>query len=353
MTLGDADLVTLAQARDAHTKARALLASGTDPLDARHAAQPSSRTFAATADAYITAHKPGWSGIRTEEQWRRCLALHVLPAIGSKPVDAVVLDDVLRVLTRLWTKMPMLAGQVRNRLELILDYATARGWRSGPNPAAWRGNLKMLLPAKAAVHTITHRPALAWQDAPGVMAALAEQPGMPALCLRFLALTAVRSAEARGVRWDEIDMTSATWAIPAARTKARREHRVALSPQALDILSTLAATRPTDALVFFSRRPGSLIGDNTLNRVLRHLAGDREVCVHGWRSCFRDWAADNGQSDPAAEAALAHAPPASALVRAYQRSDLLEVRRDMMAAWGAFLARPAATLVALPQQQAA
>jgi integrase len=351
MALGNADVISLADARKLHTEARASLAKGIDPLDARHADKPQrARTFAEVVEEYILAHRAGWRGRRTESAWRQSLVTHAHRYFGDKPVDVIALDDVLKALQAIWQAKPVVAAHVRNRIELVLDYAKARRWRTGENPAVWRGNLKMLLPSHSKFHTVEHRAAMPWREAPSFMVTLQGEDGMAARCLAFCILTAVRSAEARGARWDEIDMATATWTIPASRTKTGKVHRVPLSEPAMTILHGIAAVRPPDPLVFFTRAPGRPLADTTLAALL-HKLGHGDVTTHGFRSAFRDWAADTGQSDPAAEAALAHAA-GSAVVRAYKHSDLLDVRRPMMAAWAAFLGRQTGTVVALPQRAA-
>jgi integrase len=344
MSFGNADLVTLAEARRAHTEARALLARGIDPLDERHKATKPRHTFSEAAEHYIAGNKAGWRGPRTERNWRASLALHAYPVLGNKPVGAITTEDVLAVLSPVWTTTPPQAGLVRNRIELVLDYAKARGWRDGENPARWRGNLGALLPAKARVHTETHRPALPWQEAPAFMAELAALDGMAPRCLEFLVLTAARSGEARGARWEEIDLDQALWTIPGSRMKTGKPHRVPLSGPALAILAELRAIASGD-LVFTSRRGGRPIGSSTLLNLL-HALGWADITVHGFRSCFRDWVADNGHSADAAEAALAHAA-GSRVERAYARSDLLDMRRGLMAAWGGYLTSPQAAVPAV------
>jgi integrase len=343
MSLGNADVMTLAEARAAHQGARRLLLAGTDPLDARATAKvppPERHTFGEAAESYIGDHRAGWRGPRVAEQWRQSLADHA-KRLSAMPVEAIGIEHVLAVLRPIWPEIPETASRVRSRIELVLDYATALGWRSGPNPAMWRGGLKALLPAKGKLHATTHYAALDWREAPGLMAALRERTtGMGTLCLRFLMLTACRSGEARGARWDEIDVVNRIWTIPANRTKQGRPHRVALSEPALDILTLLAGVRTEKPLVFFGTGSGlHPLADVTLKDVLRRL-GHGDVTVHGMRSCFRDWCADTGRSAELAEAALAHLP-ASVVVQAYQRSDLLEPRRGLMSAWATYLTMPA------------
>jgi integrase len=347
MSLGTAAAISLAEARQRHAEARSLVLRQIDPLDTRQASRAAQEpatavSFADAAAAYIGAHQAGWHGPRSVEQWQNSLAAYALPRFGAKPVDSITVDDVLRTLSPIWTTKTVTATIVRSRLELILDYARARGWRAGENPAIWRGNLRSLLPPPGKVHRTVHRAALPWREAPALMAALASESNMAARCLRFLMLTATRSQEARACRWSEIDMATALWTIPAARMKAGKQHRVPMSDAAMDTLEALAGMR-TGELVFFSRVRGRPVADTTLASLLDTLGHDT-ITIHGMRSCFRDWAADTGQSSDAAELALAHAV-GSQVTRAYARSDLLEQRRTLMSEWGNFLTMPAARVV--------
>jgi integrase len=225
---------------------------------------------------------------------------------------------------------------------LVLDYAKARDWRSGENPAVWRGNLKSLLPPPAKVHRVEHRQALAWQEAPALMATLAEVDGMTARVLRFLILTATRSGEARGCLWSEIDIDAGVWTIPPERMKAGKEHRVPLGDVALDLLREVAEVRTGD--VVFHGRAG-VIEDSTL-LVLLHRLGHRGITVHGFRSTFRDWCADQGKPADLAEISLAHTV-GSAVERSYRRSDVLDRRRALMEQWARFLTPSEAVVVPL------
>jgi integrase len=239
---------------------------------------------------------------------------------------------------------------VRGRIEVILDYAKARGWRGGENPAVWRGNLKLMLPPKSKLHAVVHHAALDWREAPAFIRELmARDAGMGARALLFAILTAARSGEVRGATWDEIDMENATWTIPPRRAdgqtgmKAGRTHRVPLTEPTLDILRGLAPVR-TGPLIFFGRDGATPLSDMTLTAVLRRMArGD--LTAHGFRSTFRDWAADNGKPADLAEAALAHVNGDKTMA-AYQRSDLCERRRALMAEWASFLTGPAIKLAA-------
>jgi integrase len=345
MTLGDADVLSLADARKLHTEARVMLAKGIDPLAAREAAKPKAvHSFADVAEAYVAAHRSGWRGRNSVYQWQHSLS-YAIAAFGSKPVEQITTEHVLTLLSPLWTTKAVTATLVRSRVELVLDYAIGRGWRVGPNPAAWRGCLKPLLPAHAKVHTVAHHPALDWHEAPALMTALAAEDDMAARCLRFVILTAARSSEARLATWAEIDLAGRLWSLPAARMKAGRPHRVPLSDAACGLLEPLADLR-SGALVFEGERAGRPVSDVTLKKLLRRL-GHGDVTTHGMRACFRSWCSDTGQNAEAAEMALAHAPPTK-LIGTYQRSDLLEPRRPVMQQWADYLTRdPAGVVVPL------
>ena len=335
MGLGSADDVSLADARKLHAEARALLLAGKDPLEERGRAELDlTRRFEDVSTAYVTAHEARWHGAKTAQQWRSTLRDYVHPLIGKVPVAEIGVQHVLKVLNPVWNTKPDTARRIRARLEFVLDYAFAMNWRQGPNPAIWRGSMKSLLPAPSDLHTTQHHAALDWRECPAFMARLCERDSTASLALALLILTAVRSGEVRGARWDEIDLGRAIWTIPADRMKAGREHRVPLSPAAMEIVRKLAEMRSGD-LVFPGVVRGHPLSDVTLKNQLRQL-GYGTVTVHGFRSTFRDWVADTGKPADLAEAALAHVS-GSAVVRAYARSDLLEARRALMSAWADFL----------------
>jgi integrase len=354
MSLGNADGVTLAMARQRHTIAKGKLAQGIDPLDERHPAKaapeapPAMPTFGTVADDYIAAHEPEWRSKVHRAQWRQTVGC-ANAVIGHRPVDQVGIDDVLAVLQPIWNQKPETASRLRGRIEVILDYARVRGWRDGPNPALWRGNLSLMLASPNKLRPTEHHAAMPWADCPAFVQRLLPVTGsMGARALAFAILTAARSGEVRAATWDEIDLKAALWTVPASRMKAAKQHRVPLSDAALAVLKPLAEFRQCP-LVF----PGPSLeplSDMTLTAVLRRM-GLGHLTAHGFRSSFRDWAADTGRSADAAEAALAHAP-ASKVVAAYARSDLLELRRGLMAEWASFLTAPPADVIPLPVRAA-
>jgi integrase len=352
MSLGSAALVTLAQARQHAHSARQLLAKSIDPIAhrrAEHRRESAQATpihsFTAAAEAYIAAHEAGWRSPIHRKQWRSTLATYAAPVIGARPVRDIATDHVLAVLQPIWTIKPETASRLRGRIELILSYATARGWRDGPNPAVWRGHLQLMLPAPGKVRPVEHHAALDWREAPAFMAELYTRDSFGARALAFLILTAARSGEVRGARWEEIDADAATWTIPARRMKGGRAHRVPLSAPALAILDEMAKLKDGSGLVFLGMKHGVVLSDMTLTAVLRRM-GRGDLTAHGFRSSFRDWAADNGWPGREAEAALAHTIGDNTRA-AYERTDLFDPRRKLMAEWADYLSRPPAKVVAL------
>ncbi len=355
MGLGPLREVGLAEARRRAAEARALLRHGRNPLEERRRARreaalraASGRTFAAAAERYLEAHAHSWRNPKHRQQWRNTLAAAV-EAFGEVPVDEVTTEHVLAVLRPIWTAKPETASRLRGRIERVLDWATAAGWRSGDNPARWRGHLSHHLPPPQRLRAVRHHPALPWPRMPDFWRALATRRGTAAEALRFAILTAARSGEVRGARWREIDWQMRIWTIPPERTKARRAHRVPLGEAALEVLRRMRALADDDqnGLVFPSGRRGVPLSDMALAAVLRDVPGswrdplDQPVTVHGFRSTFRDWCGET-QAAPrdVAEAALAHMV-GDATERAYARGDLLEPRRELMERWARHVIGPA------------
>jgi integrase len=332
--LGPALDVSLAEARQKAAEGRRLLLDGTDPIEARRAsraAQAKAVTFREAAEAYIAAHQPGWRSNKHLRQWEQSLASYAYPVLGDMKVDAIETADVLRALAPVWVDKPVSAGRIRNRIELVLDAAKARGLRSGENPAAWRGHLDKLLPKKSKVHEVEHFAAMPYREIAGFMTELRQQDSAAALALEFLILTATRSGEALGTTWDEVDLEEKLWTIPGARMKSGREHRVPLSAAAVAIIEKMAAIRSSD-FVFPGRLHRRPLSGEAMKHVQRRM-GRADVTIHGFRSAFRDWAGnETNVAREVAEAALAHSiGDASEL--AYRRGDALEKRRKLMDAW--------------------
>ena len=345
MGLGGYPDVPLAQAKDAARDARAKLSQGTDPIadgrakrSAMIAAQTAAITFSRAAEQYIEAHEAGWKNAKHAQQWRNTIETYAGPVIGKLLVQDVGLPHVMSILEPIWRGKTETASRVRNRVELVLDWATARGYRSGTNPAKWKGHLDKLLPAPSKVANKTHHRALPFPKAPQFMRQLREHGGVGARALEFVILTGTRSGEVRGATWHEFDEKSATWTIPASRMKAGREHRVPLSKAALEVFHQQKEASLNE-WVFPGQKDGPL-SDMTLSAVLKRMKVD--AVPHGFRSTFRDWCAEaTDYPNEVAEMALAHAI-GDKVEAAYRRGDLFEKRRQMMADWARFLSESGA-----------
>jgi len=332
MGLGAWPEVTLAMARDRAIEARRLIAQGCDPLNEK--AKSQKLTFREAAHALVAAKRESWRNAKHAAQWTSTLERHVLPSLGDRDVRSIETNDVLAVLNPIWTAKPETASRVRQRIEAVLDYATALGKREGANPARWRGHLDQVLAQPNKVRAVAHFPAMDWREVPGFMAALSECSGVGAQALAFAILTAARSGEVRGATWSEFDLEQGVWTIPPARMKAAKEHRVPLSAVAM---AQLPKPGDPEALVFPSvKDPRRPISDMTLPAVLKRL-GRKDVTVHGFRSSFRDWAGETTQFPrEVIEAALAHRLKDKAEA-AYARGDLFQKRRALMQEWSSYL----------------
>lgn len=335
--LGALQDVPVAAARQKATELRAVLDKGGDPQLERdrqrvEAAPPV--TFKDAAQQYVAAHKAGWRSPKHAAQWSSTLENYAYPFLGPMAVSAVDVADVLKVLKPIWAERPETASRVRGRVEAVLDYAKAHRWRTGENPARWKGTLDHLLPAKAKVQRVEHHAAMPYAKVPGFMAELAEQEGAAALALRLAILAASRTGEVLGARWVEFDLDAGVWSIPGSRMKAGRDHRVPLSAPAVQLLRSL---QRVGEYVFPGLKRGEPLSNMAMLMLLRRLSAD-DVTVHGFRSSFRDWAAEQ-TSFPreVIEAALAHAN-ADKVEAAYLRTDHYEKRRLLMEAWGRFAA---------------
>lgn len=339
MGLGGFPDLPLADARTAARKARELIRAGLDPIEEARAAISAKRasaakdvTFKEATTAYIAAHEASWRNAKHAQQWTNTLATYAEPTIGDLLVRDIELTHVLTILEPIWTAKTETATRLRGRIEQILDWATARGHRQGLNPARWRGHLDKLLAKPSKVARVEHRAALPVEGVGAFMTALRGVDGMGARALEFAVLTAARSGEVRGATWAEIDLKARVWTVPGSRMKAGREHRVPLSTQAVALLEALPRIEGVD-LVFPAPRNGPL-SDMTLTAVLRRMKV--AAVPHGFRSTFRDWAAERtNYPRDAAEMALAHAI-GDKVEAAYRRGDLFEKRRRMMADWATF-----------------
>jgi integrase len=344
MGLGPVDLVSLAEARDLGRDARRLLLKGIDPIEDRRAKRQTAQTgdtkaitFRDCAERYIAAHEPAWRNEKHRAQWSSTLAAYVYPSLGDLPVATVDTAAVMRVLQPIWSAKPETAGRVRGRIEAVLDRAAVLGNRGADNPARWRGHLDKLLPARRNIRRVRHHAAMPYRELPAFLTELRSQPATSARALEFAILIAARTGEVLGARWAEIDLDSALWTVPAERMKGHRTHRVPLCPAAVVLLGAL----PSEGdYVFSGARRGRPLSQMAMAMLLRRM-GRADVTVHGFRSSFRDWAAEVAHAPrEVAEAALAHAI-GSEVEAAYQRGDMLERRRSLMEAWSRFLFRAA------------
>jgi integrase len=345
MGLGALHTVSLAQAREKAKGCRASLLEGIDPLEARNAVKLEAAldraktvTFDHCAKEYIAAHRGGWKNKKHAAQWESTIATYASPLIGGLPVAAIDTALVVKVLQPIWQAKTETATRLRSRIENILDWATVSKFRTGENPARWRGHLDNLLADPNKVTRVAHHAALPWQEVGSFMAELRQREGIAARAVEFGILTAARSGEIRGARWDEIDEDAAVWTVPAARMKAGREHRVPLSTAALELLRS----QPRLGEHIFPGQRGDVpLSDMSLTAVLRRM--DRQdITVHGFRSTFRDWCAESvGNSFPReiCEHALAHSLP-DKVEAAYRRGDLIEKRKVLMQVWADYCSRP-------------
>jgi integrase len=318
--------VTLAVAREKALETRRLMRGGGDPVAARRRLKVT--TFREAAVEVIASKQEGWRNPKHAAQWGSTLEAYVYPRLGNMDVASVGVDDVLAVLKPIWSEKPETASRIRQRIEAVLSYASAKGLREGDNPARWRGHLDHLLPKPSKVRSVEHHAALDWRGIGPFMKALAERNGVAPRALAFSVLTAARSGEVRGMRWGEVDNASAVWTVPAARMKAGKEHRVPLTPAALALLG---ASGDRDDLVFPGERSGRPLSDMSLSAVMRRMG--RSETVHGFRSTFRDWAGEASNFPrEVVEAALAHRLKDKAEA-AYARGDLFEKRRALMDEW--------------------
>ena len=339
MGLGPAgkDGVSLADARIAATNARKVAVSGGDPIAARDAKEVEvipPPTFGEVADEFVAALSPQWRNEKHRAQWAMTLKEYAAP-LRPMRVDEVDTAAVLGVLQEVWTLKPETASRLRGRIERVLDAARAKGHRTGENPARWRGHLDHLLPKRQKL-TRGHHAAMAFDDVPDFVRALQARDAVTAYALEFLILTAARSGEVLGAKWDEFDLAAKLWTVPGERMKAGRDHRVPLCKRALEILEAVKPLRTGDH-VFPGQRAKKPLSGMSLEMLMRRMKVG-EFTVHGFRSAFRDWSGEiSSFPREVAEAALAHTV-GDATERAYRRGDALEKRRRLMDAWANYVA---------------
>jgi len=341
--LGGYPDVPLVQAREKARAAKELIQQGIDPVAEKKAvrtaliaAQATNKTFDECAEQFLIKKTTEFSNPKHADQWRNTLATYASPVIGKLAVDAVELPHILKILEPLWQSKTETATRLRGRIEAVLAYATVSKYRSGDNPARWQGNLDAVLPKPGKLKKVKHHKAIPWQEIGPFVQSLRERKGTGAKALEFTILTAARSGEVRGAKWDEIDLANKTWTIPADRMKTSKEHMVPLCDDALSILASLPRFAGNE-LVFPGAR-GGILSDVGLTKPIRAIGSD--ATVHGFRSTFRDWCAEStSYPNEVAEMALAHTV-SSAVERAYRRGNLLAKRARLMRDWCRYINSP-------------
>ncbi|MDP5211113.1 site-specific integrase [Microbulbifer sp. 2205BS26-8] len=345
MGLGSLDDVGLKKARAEAGVQRKLILQGVDPVNERRRIQQQQKsvaqskkaqraTFKDVADFYIQSHREGWKSAKHAQQWENTLKQYAHPVIGDKAPCEITTDHVLKILKPIWLGKSETASRVRNRVELVLDAAKARGLREGENPARWRGHLDKLLPKRSKVRKVKHHSALPWAELPAFIREVSKREGLAFSAIELTILTATRTSEALEATWDEVDFITKTWTIPGERMKAGKTHRVPLASPVVALLESLPRIDDNPHL-FPGQRKGRPLSNMAMLMALRRMQRD-DLTIHGFRSSFRDWA---GEATPhprdVCEQALAHSLGDS-VEAAYRRGDLFEKRRTLMADWAAY-----------------
>jgi integrase len=367
MGLGPTHTLSLAEARDKATECRKLRLQGVDPIvkrredrAARAYEQAKAKTFQECAQEFMADNAIAWKNPKHRQQWQNTLTGYAYPVLGKLSVRDIDTGLVVKALKPLWTTIPETASRLRGRIETVLNWATAHGYRKDalghamPNPARWKGNLDHLLPRRDKVQAREHQPSLPHDRIGEFMQELRQQEGIAPLALQFTILTAARSGESLKAKWSEIDLSKKLWVIPAGRMKMGREHRVPLTEAAIAILKRMTAARQSD-YVFPGRIAGKPLTDEAMTVVIRRMNSEgagrpqyldprqnnRDVVPHGFRSTFKDWARERTSfANEISEAALAHVI-ADKAEAAYARGDMFEKRRRLMEAWAGCCAAPA------------
>lgn len=332
---------TLVKARQKRTKAREMLESGVDPLESKRTGRTAESlekarlvTFAQCAEQYIDSHEAGWKGRKHARDWRGSLAKHAYPIIGGLPVAAIDLALTKKVLEPIWKTKTKTAVDVRSRIELVLNWAKIHGYRDGENPARWKGHLENVLPKPSKIAKVKHHAAVPYAEVPAFMVALCEKTVVGARALEWTILSAARSEETLAAEWTEIDVEKKIWTIPASRMKADADHRVPLTDRMLEIIKSLPSNGKC-MFLFPGQTPSKRASGAVMWFLLRSMRPSGET-VHGFRSSFRDWAAEQtAYPSDVIEMALAHTI-ANKVEAAYRRGDLFEKRRALMADWAEY-----------------
>ncbi len=340
MGLGSLNLVPLAAARNIAVECRRQVLSGLDPLEergrvkrVRQLEQARSITFQEAAEKCIASKKPEWKNAKHAQQWSNTLNAYAYPVFGDLSISDLDTDLVLKAIEPIWISKAETASRVRQRIETVWDWARARKYVEGENPARLRGHLDKILAKTAKVKRVKHHAAIPYKQIATFIKKLRGRKGSSASAMEFMILTAARTGEVRGARWQEIDLTIKVWTIPADRMKAGKEHRVPLCDRALQILNSMKSNRKPDEFVFPGWKAGTGLSDGAMLALLRKMEVG-PYTPHGFRSTFRDWAAEEAHqfSNETVELALAHTIRNKAEA-AYRRRDQLERRRELMAAW--------------------
>lgn len=347
MGIGSLNAVSLLEARKKAADCRRLRSDGIDPIDVKKTERTraaleaaKSLTFKGAAAAYIEAHSAGWRNAKHAAQWKSTLAMYAEPVLGGVSVQSIDTALVMKVLEPIWSEIPETATRLRGRIASVLDWATARGFRVGENPARWQGHLANLLAARSRVRAVEHHAALPFDQLFDFIKALRTQEGIAARALEFTILTAARTGETIGATWNEIDVGNKTWTVPSKRMKAAKEHRVPLSGRALEIAEEMKKFgNAAEDFVFRGGKQRKPLSNMAMTETLRRM--DRGgITVHGFRSTFRDWASEcTDFPGEVVEMALAHAV-SNKVEAAYRRGDLFEKRRPLMAEWARYAATP-------------
>jgi integrase len=355
MGLGSVNTFSLAEARTAALKQRQILQQGIDPIEARDArmaeqalARARSITFGQSAERCINAKRADWKNVKHAAQWTNTIQTYAVPVMGETRVQDIDTGLVLKVLEPIWTEKPETATRLRARIEAVLDWATARGHRKGENPARWRGHLDKLLPALKKKSRVKHHPALPYEDVAAFMRELRKEQGTAARALELTILTCTRTGEVIAAEADEFDLGKGIWTIPEGRMKGGKSHQVPLSPRAIEIISG----QPREGYVFPGLKAGQPLSNMAMLMLLARMGRD-DITVHGFRSSFRDWAAEKtGYPNHVVEQALAHTI-GNAVEAAYRRGDLLEKRKQLMIDWASYCERRPGNAEVLPLKQRA
>jgi len=344
MGLGSFNFVSLAQARQYATDGKRLVINGEDPIEERkkeqikiQLKQARNLTFKEIAEACIAAKAPEWKNAKHSQQWNNSLEAYAFPILGELPISDITTDLILKALEPIWITKAETASRVRQRIETIWDYGKARNYVSGENPARLRGHLDKILSKTAKVKRVRHFPALPYEEIGIFLKELRQRKGYSALALEFLILTAARTSEIIGAKWAEIDLEKKVWTLPADRMKVGKEHRVPLCSRAIEILTNITSNRNPEEHVFSGWKQNTGLSNNALLALLKKM-GRSDITAHGFRSTFRDWAAEEAHTfaNETIELALAHTIKNKAEA-AYRRGDQLERRRELMAAWSEYI----------------